>query len=168
MMMLLESYGSLSGELRYGVRVYEHVSIFSATPIVDQWKLLHKEVASDFTRNVNLEGFYSDLKFIEEDYKKLFETNDRTANAEIHLAPTCSTPVLYESVTQLIGFHQEDVGKTMGMAPYGKPNEKIPPFAVKNEYLDTSDVLCDNLLMNTVKYPELIDFDLGSDFQNRV
>lgn len=164
---VIRAYGSLAGELRYGVRIYEHVSIFSATPIVDQWQLLHKEVASDFTRNVNLEGFYSDLKFIEDDYKKLFETNDRTANAEIHLAPTCSTPVLYESVTQLIGFHQEDVGKTMGMAPYGKPNEKIPPFAVKNEYLDTSDVLSDNLLMNTVKYPELLDFDLGMDFQNR-
>lgn len=163
----IRAYDSEAGELRYGVRIYEHVSIFSATPIVDQWNLLYKEVASDFTRNLNLEGFYSDIKFVEDDYKTLYETNDRTANAEIHLAPTCSTPVLYESVTQLIGFHQEDVGKTMGMAPYGKPNEEIPPFAVKNEYLDTSDVLSNNLLMNTVKYPELIDYDLESDFQHR-
>ena len=55
----------------------------------------------------------------------------------------------------------------MGMAPYGKPNEKIPPFLVKNKYLDTTDVVCNNLLMNTVKYPELVDFDRDSDFQNR-
>lgn len=163
----INSYGSTRDELKYGVRMYEHVSVFSATPVVDQWKLLYKEVSSDFTRNSKLEGFYSDIKFVEDDYKKFYESNDRTMDAEIHLAPSCSTPVLYESVTQLIGFHQEDVGKTMGMAPYGKPNEKIPPFLVKNKYLDTTDVVCTNLLMNTVKYPELIDFDRDSDFQNR-
>ena len=163
----INSYGSSKDELKYGVRIYEHVSIFSATPVVDEWKLLYKEVSSDFTRNSKLEGFYSDIKFVEDDYKTFFGSNDRTAGAEIHLAPSCSTPVLYESVTQLIGFDQEDVGKTMGMAPYGKPNEKIPPFLVKNKYLDTTDVVCTNLLMNTVKYPELIDFDSDSDFQNR-
>ena len=124
---VIRAYGSLAGELRYGVRIYEHVSIFSATPIVDQWQLLHKEVASDFTRNVNLEGFYSDLKFIEDDYKKLFETNDRTANAEIHLAPTCSTPVLYESVTNYWISSRRRWKNYGNLVPYGKPNE-IPPL----------------------------------------
>lgn len=153
-------------EFRAGIGVFEHVSVYSATPMVNEWELLYKEVASDFTRNSSVEGFYPDMKCVENDYKVAFESNDRTAAAEIHLAPTCSTPVLYEAVTQLIGFHQEDVGKTMGLAPYGKPNENIPPFAVKNEYLDVNDIV-DGIVIDTAKYSQMIDFDKDSPFQNR-
>ena len=32
----------------------------------------------------------------------------------------------YEAVTQYCGFHAIEAGKTMGLFPYGKPNEKIP------------------------------------------
>lgn len=163
----IDSYGSHQNELSMGVRMYEHVSIFSATTDVTQWELLYKEVSSDFTRNVNLEGYYGEMSFVEDDYSSYINSKPRCNNAEVHLGPTCSTPVLYESVTQLIGFHQEDVGKTMGMAPYGKPNEKIPPFLMDNEYLDTTNVVNPCLLMNTNLYPELRDFDVDSDFQNR-
>lgn len=31
----------------------------------------------------------------------------------------------YEAVTQFLGFHPIEAGKTMGLAPYGKPNESI-------------------------------------------
>ena len=34
----------------------------------------------------------------------------------------------YEAVTQYCGFQPIEAGKTMGLAPYGKPNPKIPPI----------------------------------------
>ncbi len=34
----------------------------------------------------------------------------------------------YEAVTQYCGFQPIEAGKTMGLAPYGKPNNKIPPI----------------------------------------
>lgn len=35
---------------------------------------------------------------------------------------------MYEAVTQYCGFPAIEAGKTMGLAPYGKPNDKIPAF----------------------------------------
>ena len=35
---------------------------------------------------------------------------------------------MYEAVTQYCGFPAIEAGKTMGLAPYGKPNDDIPPF----------------------------------------
>ena len=66
-----------------------------------------------------------------------------------------SVPVCYESVTCFLGFHQEDVGKTMGLSCYGKPNDEIPSFLIDNEWKDTSDVVAGNILLNTVIYPQL-------------
>ena len=37
----------------------------------------------------------------------------------------------YEAVTQYCGFHAIEAGKTMGLFPYGKPNEEIPPLFSK-------------------------------------
>lgn len=164
---VINSYESIQNELKFGVRMYEHVSIFHAPSKINEWELLYKEVSSDFTRNVFLEGYYTDMAFVEEDYKNFFNSHPRCENAEIHYGPSCSTPVLYEAITQLIGFDQEDVGKTMGMAPYGKPNKEIPKLFVDNDYLDTNDTICGNLLINTTIYPEFLDFDASSDFQNR-
>ena len=57
----------------------------------------------------------------------------------------------YEAVTQYCGFHAIEAGKTMGLFPYGKPNEKIPPlFSKENkigEYTPT------NLNMLSPTYP---------------
>ena len=70
-----------------------------------------------------------------------------------------SVPVCYESVTCFLGFHQEDVGKTMGLSCYGKPNDEIPSFLIDNEWKDTSDVVAGNILLNTVIYPQLQKYD---------
>ena len=34
----------------------------------------------------------------------------------------------YEAVTQYCGWHAIEAGKTMGLFPYGQPNEEVPPF----------------------------------------
>jgi carbamoyltransferase len=39
----------------------------------------------------------------------------------------------YEAVTQYLGFGFIEAGKTMGLAPYGKEDENIPPFFVENK-----------------------------------
>ena len=35
---------------------------------------------------------------------------------------------MYEAVTQYCGFPAIEAGKLMGLAPYGKPNDRLPPF----------------------------------------
>ena len=35
---------------------------------------------------------------------------------------------MYEAVTEYCGFPAIEAGKLMGLAPYGKPNEDLPPF----------------------------------------
>lgn len=38
---------------------------------------------------------------------------------------------VYEAVTNYCGFQAIEAGKTMGLSPYGKPNDKIPPLYVE-------------------------------------
>ena len=79
---------------------------------------------------------------VEEDYREWYGTIPGCEDTEIHLVQPMSVPVCYESVTCFLGFHQEDVGKTMGLSCYGKPNDEIPSFIHKdNEWKDTSDVV---------------------------
>lgn len=39
----------------------------------------------------------------------------------------------YEAVSQYLGFGFIEAGKTMGLSPYGKPDENIPPFFVNGK-----------------------------------
>jgi len=39
----------------------------------------------------------------------------------------------YEAVTEYLGFHPIEAGKTMGLAPYGKYDENIPPLFVQDK-----------------------------------
>ena len=166
----VERYGSENNELRFGVRVYEHVSIFKSGAHFDEWELLYKEISSDWTRNVNLEGCYPSLQCVEEDYKDWYETISGCEDTEIHLVQPISVPVCYESVTCFLGFHQEDVGKTMGLSCYGKPNDEIPSFIHKdNELKEVSDVVSNCILLNANLYPQLKKYDKENDssFQQR-
>jgi len=163
-------YGSENNELRFGVRVYEHVSIFKSGEHFDEWELLYKEISSDWTRNVNLEGNYSSLEWVEEDYRDWYRTIPGCEDTEIHLVQPMSVPVCYESVTCFLGFHQEDVGKTMGLSCYGKPNDEIPSFIHKdNELKEVSDVVSNSILLNPNLYPQLKKYDKEYDpsFQQR-
>lgn len=66
----------------------------------------------------------------------------------------------YEAVTQYCGFHAIEAGKTMGLFPYGKPNEKIPSlFTEENKiggYVPT------NLNMLSPTYPNASVVNEGS------
>lgn len=47
--------------------------------------------------------------------------------------PSITTVKAYEAVTQYLGFHPIEAGKTMGLAPYGEYDENIPQFFIKNK-----------------------------------
>ena len=44
------------------------------------------------------------------------------------LSETAGITKVYEAVTQYCGFSAIEAGKTMGLFPYGKPNDSIPPL----------------------------------------
>lgn len=46
---------------------------------------------------------------------------------------------VYEAVTEYCGFQAIEAGKTMGLFPYGKPNDKIPNLFIKNSVAPISD-----------------------------
>jgi carbamoyltransferase len=54
----------------------------------------------------------------------------------------------YEGVTEYCGFSAIEAGKTMGLFPYGKPNDKIPPL-----FDDTSKIPLTNRNLFVPKYP---------------
>ncbi len=68
---------------------------------------------------------------------------------------------VYEAVTAYCGFNNIEAGKTMGLFPYGKPNENIPPlFQTYGEH----SLACRNItiptypngaVINAMLYPEL-------------
>lgn len=47
---------------------------------------------------------------------------------ELVLDDSAGITKAYEAVTQYCGFQPIEAGKTMGLAPYGKPNNNIPPI----------------------------------------
>jgi carbamoyltransferase len=65
----------------------------------------------------------------------------------------------YEAVTQYCGFHAIEAGKTMGLFPYGKPNDEIPPL-----YDDSFSVPVSNRNFLVPNYPANADvnFKLNS------
>ena len=56
---------------------------------------------------------------------------------------------VYEAVTEYCGFDGIEAGKTMGLFPYGKPNDKIPKLFLE----DTEDVLSNRSLF-VPRYPQ--------------
>lgn len=52
-----------------------------------------------------------------------FSLND--SGCEIEMSDGHGITKSYEAVTQYLGFHAIEAGKTMGIAPYGKPNDTI-------------------------------------------
>lgn len=82
---------------------------------------------------------------------------------------------VYEAVTQYCGFSAIEAGKTMGLFPYGQPNEKIPPlFDVSGKVpLSNRNVIVPTYpaaaIVNADMFDYLCDFETGdlSKLQNR-
>jgi len=53
-------------------------------------------------------------------------SDDKESPFEITVSDRAGIVKVYEAVTQYCGFSAIEAGKTMGLFPYGKPNDKIP------------------------------------------
>ena len=53
---------------------------------------------------------------------------DEEGTHECLIDDTAGIVKAYEAVTSYCGFQNIEAGKTMGLSPYGKPNDKIPPI----------------------------------------
>lgn len=53
---------------------------------------------------------------------------DEEGSHECIIDDTAGIVKAYEAVTAYCGFQNIEAGKTMGLSPYGKPNDKIPPI----------------------------------------
>ena len=71
----------------------------------------------------------------------------------------------YEAVTQFLGFHPIEAGKTMGLAPYGKPNDsiKIHDGRFNNRSFIKPRFPAGNYIRSDLD-PELLNLDGGSEW----
>lgn len=73
--------------------------------------------------------------------------------------------VVYGTTTRHIGFKRNDPGKTMGLSSYGKEDNSIPNFNVKNTIYSDKNLVLSNRTINTKLFPE-IGYS-PNDFQKR-
>ena len=67
---------------------------------------------------------------------------------------------VYEAVTGYCGFEAIEAGKTMGLFPYGKPNDNIPSFFLKNSRLPLSDR---NVIIPTYPNAAIVNHNMYSE-----
>lgn len=155
-------------DLTCGHRLYEHVTIFSKIRDDDnwenQWELLYKEVSSDANRGSEYEDILGSWGEMEKNIISLYERELNFSN--VRLASSISAGVMYEAITGYLGFRVEDVGKVMGMAPYGKEDKNLPPFFVGSHYDSNANLFHPSLLLNEIPYPELKEYK--DDFDKKV
>jgi len=94
--------------------------------------------------------------------QRSMDASDEEDTAEYILTEYPGLTKCYESVTEYCGFKSIDAGKTMGLSPYGKPNDLIPPII--RDGWGNRDMFVpnypNNSMVNIYKYPHLKnDFD---------
>jgi len=81
---------------------------------------------------------------------------------EVIISDRAGLTKVYEAVTQYCGFNAIEAGKTMGLFPYGKPNDNIPPlFKTYGEHsLSNRDITVptypNGAVINSMLFPELV------------
>ena len=121
--------------------VFEFESIFKASYPLD-FEVLYKHYGTDHPVGVREIGSGK---------------TDEDKNAELILTEYPGLTKCYESVTEFCGFSSIEAGKTMGLSPYGKPNDLIPPMI--RDGWGSRDMFVpnypNNSTVNIFKYPEL-------------
>ena len=73
--------------------------------------------------------------------------------------------VVYGTITKHIGFKREDTGKTMGLSSYGKEDNLVPNFNIRDTIYSDRNIFLSNRTINTKLFPELECDD--ADFQKK-
>lgn len=84
---------------------------------------------------------------------------------ELHLTDRAGITKVYEAVTEYCGFTSIEAGKTMGLFPYGKANDKIPPLFVNDTLLPSSNrnLIIPNYPNGAIVNAQLYDELSGTD-----
>lgn len=119
-----------------GMVMFEVESIFDCS-YPHKFKTVYKHIATKMPiPGYVTDDFPSDL-YDEEGYKHEALFSDRAGITKV-----------YEAVTNYCNFQAIEAGKTMGLFPYGKPNDKIPPL-----FDNTSKVPLSNRNLIVPTYP---------------
>tara|TARA_A100001201_G_scaffold78181_1_gene70188 strand:+ start:631 stop:1884 length:1254 start_codon:yes stop_codon:yes gene_type:complete len=82
----------------------------------------------------------------------------------INCSPNYDIGMLYGLITRHLGFEDnEQCGKTMGLAGYGRPNKKLPDFILETGLTDMNFAFSD-MKVNTHNFPSM---EHNDDFQHR-
>ena len=73
------------------------------------------------------------------DYYKEFNADGTPKTHEMIITDKGGIVKAYEAVTRYCGFEPIEAGKTMGLFPYGQPNDKIPPIFDETTYYPTTN-----------------------------
>ena len=115
---------------------FEFETIFKASYPLD-FEILYKHYGTGYPVGYRTVGNEDDPELILTEYPGLTKT--------------------YESVSEYCGFQSIDAGKTMGLSPYGKPNDLIPPII--RDGWGNRDLFVpnypNNSTVNIWKYPHL-------------
>lgn len=66
---------------------------------------------------------------------------DDVDNPNLYLTEYPGHTKLYEAITEYCGFSSIDAGKTMGLAPYGKPNPEIPQLITDDGWVNREVII---------------------------
>jgi carbamoyltransferase len=118
-----------------------------------------KEISSSYVVQ-----YPASIELVEKEvtYSGELENDSRWLNEKIKLVNGYSEALAFEEVAKKIGFNMFDAGKVMGLAPYGKKDELLPPI-YKNNIINNNlfKYLNDDLNNN------LLDINIDNDFQSK-
>jgi carbamoyltransferase len=113
----------------------------AAALVIDGAGSYHTELMSQEENGPTTGGFETESIFmcgypaeIIPVYKRYADGNSITYNNGVkEYDDSVTITKAYEAVTDYLGFHFIEAGKTMGLAPYGKYDENIPPIFVQGK-----------------------------------
>jgi len=119
---------------------FESAAVVVVDSAGSEINLSFKDENNKFVKGYEIESIYN---FSNDEYNTLYK---KYGSQAVQVIPTisfrngCETVIdftagigkAYDAVTDYLGFSLRDCGKTMGLAPYGKPNKDIPDFFIHN------------------------------------
>jgi carbamoyltransferase len=113
---------------------------FNDTPVV----LWETETVFDCSYPANFKTLYKHLGSRESivGYYNESQSSERFGEQGAHIefiSGNAGITKVYEAVTEYCGFSSIEAGKTMGLFPYGKPNDNIPKLFAHNQIAPISD-----------------------------
>jgi carbamoyltransferase len=116
-----------------------------------KYKLVYKNMCGMNEQFSNGMEPINSIEFLQSQHKLL--------NQNIHLTTQQTMGQVYERITEYLGWSNNEPGKTMGLAPYGKFDRNVPPFLIgrgSNPYI-FPDLNLPNIDYSKIDYSKIKD-----------